>query len=86
MNLFMIFGLFWIISFINAKTSFIAMVSASTYYFNSSKDIDGEAEVGLGFKFAYLYHVGTLAFGSFIIAIVQFVRFIFLYAAKTAAR
>lgn len=77
----MLFGLFWIISFINAKTSFIAMVSASTYYFNSSKDFDGEAEVSLGFKFAYLYHVGTLAFGSFIIAVVTFIRFILVYPA-----
>jgi hypothetical protein len=82
----MLFGLFWIISFINAKTSFIAMVSASTYYFNSNKDKDGEAEVGLGFKFAYLYHVGTIAFGSFIIALITFIRYIFLYAAKAAAR
>ena len=81
----MLFGLFWIVSFINSKLSFIAMVSASTYYFNSNKNKEGEAEVGLGFKFAYLYHIGTLAFGSFIISIISLVRFIFLYAAKSVA-
>ena len=47
--LFMLFGIFWICQFINAKTKFIAMVSASTYYFNSNKDKEGSSEVSLAF-------------------------------------
>ena len=84
--LFMLFGLFWICQFINAKTKFIAMVSASTYYFNSSKDKEGSSEVSLGFQYAYMYHMGTLAFGSFIIALVEFIRYVFVYTSQAIAR
>lgn len=80
--LFMLFGILWICAFLRAKTSFITMVSATTYYFDSNKDRDGNAEVGLGFKFAYMYHAGSLAFGSFIIAVIQFIRIVFMYLAE----
>jgi choline transporter-like protein 2/4/5 len=67
---FMLFGILWILAFIRAKSSFITMVAATTYYFDSNKEYDGHANVTLGFKFAYMYHAGSLAFGSFIIAII----------------
>jgi len=48
-------------------------VSAATYYFNSSPgNPDGQAEIGTGFKFAYLNHMGSIAFGAFIIALIRF--------------
>jgi choline transporter-like protein 2/4/5 len=85
MLLFMIFGILWIVAFIQAKVSFIAMVSTSTYYFNSSaEDGEGSAEVGLGFRLAYFYHIGSLAFGSFLVALIQFVSFIVNQVAKKA--
>jgi hypothetical protein len=62
------------------------MVSASTYYFNSSKDKEGSSEVSLGFHYAYMYHMGTLAFGSFIIALVEFIRYVFVYTSQAIAR
>ena len=86
MFLFMFFGILWIAAFLKAKTSFIVMVSASTYYFDSNEDKDGNAEVGLGFKYAYMYHAGSLAFGSFIIALIQFIRAVFMYFAEQAKR
>jgi hypothetical protein len=52
------------------------MVSASTYYFSSNASKEGEAEVSLGFKYAYVYHAGSLAFGSLMITIVMIARFI----------
>lgn len=57
------------------------MISASTYYFNSNKEKEGSSEVSLAFKYAYMYHMGTLAFGSFIIALIEFVRVVFVYTA-----
>lgn len=57
-------------NFIVAKTNFITMVAASTYYFGSNPEKDGEAEVMTGVKMAYLNHFGSLAIGSFIIAAV----------------
>jgi choline transporter-like protein 2/4/5 len=82
--LFMLFGIFWICAFIRAKTSFIVMVSASTYYFDSHKERDGEADVGLGFQLAYMKHAGSLALGSFIIALIQFIRVVVMTIAEQA--
>lgn len=86
MQLFMFFGLLWICAFIRAKTSFITMVSATSYYFASNKETDGEADVGMAFKFAYMYHAGSLAFGSFIIAVIQFIRIVFMVLAEQAQK
>ena len=36
----------------------------------------------MGFKFTYFYHSGSLCFGSFIIAFLKLVRFLFIYAAQ----
>ena len=43
--MFMIFGILWICAFLQAKSSFIVMVAATTYYFDSNKERDGEANV-----------------------------------------
>jgi hypothetical protein len=40
----------------------------------------------LGFKFAYFNHMGSIAFGAFIIAVVRFIRIVFIYAAQKAAK
>lgn len=45
MSLFMLFGIFWIVNFIKAKTDFIAMVTAATFYFNSTPEAQGSANV-----------------------------------------
>lgn len=66
----MLFGILWFLALQAATVRFIAMVSASTYYFSSNKDVDGSASVGKGFKFAYVHHYGSLCMGSFIIALV----------------
>jgi hypothetical protein len=82
----MIFGILWIVAYQKAKVGFIAMVSASSYYFSSNKDMEGSATVGIGFKYAYLYHSGSLMMGSFIIALIQLIRIIFYHVAKKAAK
>jgi choline transporter-like protein 2/4/5 len=82
MGFFMFFGLLWIMAWLKYTCNFICMVAASTYYFNSTPSEEGSAEVGLGFRFAYLNHMGSIAFGAFIIAVIQFIRFVFIYIAK----
>lgn len=84
MGCFMFFGLLWIVNFLKAQSSFITMVATSTYYFDSSPEKDGDADVGLGFRFAFLFHAGSLALGSFIIALVQFIRVVFAVLAEQA--
>ena len=84
MGCFMFFGLLWIVNFLKAQSSFITMVATSTYYFDSNKDRDGDADVGLGFRFAFMFHAGSLALGSFIIALIQFIRVVFAVLAEQA--
>lgn len=84
--LFQLFGLLWVLNFIVAKTNFITMVAASTYYFDSNPNKDGSAEVMLGVKYAYCNHFGSLAIGSFIIAVIQFIRLVFEYFAEQARK
>jgi hypothetical protein len=86
MALYMLFGLLWIQAFLEYACRFIVMVSASTYYFNSTiehGDDGGDADVSIGFKYA-LVHSGSIALGSFIIAVVQMIRIIFHYIAQKA--
>lgn len=87
--LFMLFGLFWIQAFLEYTCQFIVMVSAATYYFDSTiedGEDGGEATVSWGFKFAFFNHMGSLAAGSFIIALIKFIRLVFIYLAKQAEK
>ena len=78
----MIFGILWVCAWLEYSSTFVVMVSASTYYFNSNSNSEGSAEVGLGFKYAHLYHSGSIAIGAFVIALVNFIRLIFVYIAR----
>lgn len=83
---FVIFGILWIQAFLNAQLSFVVMVSATSYYFDSNSDRDGSARVGLGFKYSYRYHFGSLAFGSFVIPLFKVVRVLFIAPSRLAAK
>jgi hypothetical protein len=84
----MFFGIIWIVTFISAKTNFITMMSVVTYYFSvkeGQENRDPEAIVGLSLKFTYLYHIGSLACGSFILALIIFAR-IWAYIIEKSAK
>lgn len=83
---FSVFVLLWFVAFLNYTSNYICMVAASTYYFNSSVNGEGDAEVGLGFKFAHINNTGSIAFGACILAVVQFIRIVFMYLAKQASK
>jgi len=73
---FMIFMIVWILEWFTAKVNFITMYSASSYYFNSTRKEEGDADVTAAFKATYFVHAGSLAFGSFIIAAVKVIDFL----------
>jgi len=83
---FMVFGLFWVVAWLRYTSNYICMVAASTYYFNSGPNKEGQAEVGLGFVFAHLKNTGSIAFGAAILAAIQLIRLIFVYVAQKAAK
>lgn len=47
---------------------------------------DEGGEVCFGFKCAYLHHMGSIAFGAFIIAVVRFIKYVFYYLSKKAEK
>jgi len=83
----MIFAILWIFSFLIAANEFVVIVSAATWYF-SRKDIPdddgipGDSDVWKGFYWSIRYHMGSLAFGSFILAVVWVIRLIFEYVGE----
>ena len=88
-SLFMFFGFLWITAWIEYTSRFIVIVGAATYYFNNHRDKQDEeasADIMYGFKCAYLHHMGSIAFGAFIIALIRFVKIIFYYLAKQAEK
>ena len=82
MALYMLFGILWITAWIEYANCFVVMVGAASYYFDSTKEREGEASICKGFKYAYLHHAGSIACGAFIIALVRFIRIVFVYMAK----
>lgn len=84
-SLFMFFCFLWITACIEYTSRLIVIVGASTYYFNNHRDrLDEEAsaDIGFGFKVAYFNHMGSIAIGSFIIALIKFLRYTLYYICK----
>lgn len=80
----MAFGFLWIITFLIACNEFVVIVSAITWYYSDKTEEDddgipGDSDVSTGFKWTFRYHMGSLAFGSFILALVWIIRAIFEY-------
>lgn len=79
----MVFGMFWLTAFIMAANEFALIAGTVTWYFSPKIDtgdgIPGEADVTTGLWWTYRYQCGTLAFGSFILAVIWTIRAIFEY-------
>lgn len=83
--LFMFFGYLWIVAWIEYTSRFIVIVGACTYYFNNNREnlnVEAPADIDYGFYTAYVNHMGSIAFGAFIIALIRLIKIIFYYAAK----
>ena len=77
-----LFGLFWVNAFIIGCLQFILAVAVCTWYFTHTADSGGSAQIYRGFKWVVRYHLGSIAFGALIIAICEFIRFLFNYYRK----
>ena len=74
-----IFMLFWINAFIMGICNFTIGASACIWYFEVNSDTGGKGSVGRGLWWAFRYHMGSIAFGAFLIAVCQMIRFLFEY-------
>ena len=80
--LYQVFMLFWMNAFIMGGCQFIIAASACIWYFEVESDTQGKNCVGRAIKWFFRYHLGSVAFGSFIIALCQMLRFMFEYYRK----
>ena len=74
-----LFALFWIVAFFIAILQFIIAATAAQWYFTSSSDQAGSGSLCKSLYWVFRYHLGSLAFGSLLLAIVMFVRCVFEY-------
>lgn len=79
--LYSLFGYLWMNAFIIGVTQFIISACAALWYFSCTSDSNGSGSITRGFYWVFRYHLGSIAFGSFLIALIQFIRIIFEYYA-----
>ena len=79
-----LFGLFWISAFIIGCAQFIIAATACIWYFSQGGNSDDKSKASLrvGFKWIFKYHMGSIAFGALIIAIMQMIKIAFEYMRK----
>lgn len=80
----MVFYLFWLLTCVENLSNMVVMITASTYYFNNdaetAKDEASQkpAEVCTGWTVTYCSHIGTVAVGSLLIAIMRLIKWTFV--------
>ena len=77
-----VFGLFWVGAFIIGAAQFVIAATTVQWYFNSESENAGKGSVMLGVKWLFRYHLGSIAFGALIIAIMQMIKLMFEYIRK----
>jgi solute carrier family 44 (choline transporter-like protein), member 2/4/5 len=75
-----VFGTLWVNAFLQAITIFVIASACALWYFNQagpgSNDEKIDSPVCTSYWMAFRFHLGSLAFGSLILAIVEFIQFI----------
>lgn len=76
---FQIFMLFWVFEFIQALFNYALIVGTCIWYFSSQSDTSGDFSLSTGFSWGLRYNMGSLALGSFILAVIWMIRITFEY-------
>ena len=84
-RLYHLFGLLWLANFIVACQHMVIAGAVAGWYFTRDKS-DLKLPILASFKRLVIYHLGSVAFGSFIIALVQLVRMILAYIERKLAK
>lgn len=70
-----IFATLWCNALVMAMGIFVVAASVCMWYYNHGANSELDSPVTRSFKMGLRYHFGSLAFGSFILAVVQFMQF-----------
>jgi solute carrier family 44 protein 1 (choline transporter-like protein) len=81
-----IFAFFWIWAILMALNQFVIAATTIQWYFTEHSDTDGDVSILKSFNWAALYHTGSLAFGSFFVAVLSLVRVIFDFMRRQVMR
>ncbi|RYH28559.1 CTL/SLC44 family protein [archaeon] len=84
--LYMLFSWFWTSEFLVAFGQLVIALAFTGWYFNRDKSKTGSATVRWAFKTTGIYHMGTAAFGSLIIAIIKTIRVVLNYIQRKAKK
>ena len=79
---FLLLGFLWTWQFLNGVLMTTIAGAVATWYFTRDKRKMGATPVFSSFLRVCIYHLGSIAFGSLIIALVQLVRYILTYIQK----
>lgn len=86
---FYLFAFLWVISFFICMQQFIIAATVCQWYFTGGGNEDAvmsdcpyTASVWRSFKWGMFWNCGSIAFGSFLIALITFIRLVFEYFAK----
>lgn len=81
---FNLFAILWVIAFLLSMEKFIVGAACSIWYFNQLPNNEtaeaGKSPVAKAYYWAIRYHLGSLAFGSFLLAVIWAIRIMFEYA------
>lgn len=80
--LYSLFGYLWLNAFIMGCTMFVISATCAQWYFSCRGDDGGSGSIARSIHWVWRYHLGSLAMGAFLIALVQFIRIIFEYYKK----
>lgn len=82
--LYLLFCWFWTSQFIVALGQLVVALAVVAWYFNKNKASVGNHTFLWALRTSLRYHLGTIAFGSLIIAIIQTIRAVIAYFQKQA--
>lgn len=84
--LYMLFCWFWTSEFIVAFGQLSVAMAFTAWYFNRDKSKTGFVTVKWAFNATFFYHMGSVAFGSLIIAIIKTIRAVLMYIQRQAKK
>jgi hypothetical protein len=74
-----LFGYLWLNAFFIGVCQFMISASCAIWYFSFGTDHENKGGLMKGLYWVVRYHLGSIAFGAFLIALVQIIRIIFEY-------
>jgi hypothetical protein len=76
------FGVLWVNAFVLALEQFILASAACIWYFAAESDSGAQRPISRSIWRAFFYHLGSLAFGSFILAVIWTIKYCLMYLSR----